>query len=179
MHKHLARVREFHDRFGVVQAPHTESTHLTDMDIVMRQALLLECGSDTFKAIAMGDIAKILAGLADLAYNALAAIACRGDNVLNVSVAWRQDGSELTVTSLLSEKIHQCCSGDTIHYSALYALCEQLARSFINADFDRAMQLLHEHIMTQAATGSTQNYEKQLHQEILPTTPDLSAALYE
>ncbi|WP_347987026.1 nucleoside triphosphate pyrophosphohydrolase family protein [Methylomonas sp. AM2-LC] len=179
MHKHLERVREFHDKFGIVQALHTETTHLADIDIVMRQALLMECGSETCKALAIADNTQILAGLADLAYNALAAIACRGDDVQNVSVAWRQDGSILTVMRLVSEKIHLCSSGDTVHYSVLYTLCEQLARGFINADFDLAIQLLHEHIMTQASKSSSQPVEQHLQQEILATTPDLSTAFYE
>ncbi|MGD0959040.1 MAG: nucleoside triphosphate pyrophosphohydrolase family protein [Methylomonas sp.] len=179
MHPHLQKVREFHEKFGIAQAEHQESTPLADMDIVMRQALLLECGSDACKAIAGGDSGKTLAGLVDLAYNALAAIACRGDDVLGVSAHWRQDGSVLTVARLLSEKIHQCSSGEIVHYSALYSLCEQLARGFLNADFDKAMQILHNHIMSQDHGGGAQNYEQRLEQEALSNPPDLTDAFYE
>ena len=169
MHKHLQLVREFHEKFGIPQAEFAETAHLSDMDIVMRQALLLACGSETFNAIAEGDLVKILAGLVDLAYNALAAVAGRGEDVVGVSVNWRQDGSVLSVMRVLSDKINQCASGETIHYSALYNLCEQLARGFINADFDKAFRLVHQHIIAQAGGG----------QHSLGQHPDLSAALYE
>jgi hypothetical protein len=51
--------------------------HLSDMDIIMRQALLMEAGSEIFKAIKAGEMAEILAGLIDLSYSALGAIAMR------------------------------------------------------------------------------------------------------
>lgn len=178
MHKHLQLVREFHEKFAIKQANHEDYTHLPDMDIVMRQALLLECGSQTCQALAGGDISKVLAGLIDLAYNALAAIACQGGDVQKASVSWRQDGSILSILRVLSEKIHACSSGEIQHYSALYALCEQLTRSFINADFDLAIRLLHQHCMAQALTHPAENYQQRFEQETL-TVPDLSAALYE
>ncbi len=169
MNKHLRLVREFHEKFGIAQADHQENAHLSDMDIVLRQALLLDCASETFKAIGSGDLAKILAGLIDLAYNALAAIAVRGDDVLAASVSWRQDGSVLSVMRVLSDKVNNCSSGETVHYSAIYAICEHLARGFINADFDKAFNILHSYLMEQAGKGETP----------LPHAPDLSEALYE
>lgn len=179
MNPHLQLVREFHDRFGIDQPEYSDSQHLSTMDIVMRQALLMECGSETFKAITAGDLAKILAGLVDLAYNALAAIACRGDDVINTSANWRQDGSVLSVMKVLSDRINQCTSGETIHYSALYNLCEQLARGFVNADFDQALRMVHANLMGRAVSGGSQNYEQRLERETLPSAPDLSDALYE
>ncbi|MCQ8106310.1 nucleoside triphosphate pyrophosphohydrolase family protein [Methylomonas sp. SURF-2] len=180
MHKHLQKVREFHDQFGIEQPEYPETAHLSDMDIVMRQALLMDCGSETFKAITAGDLAKILAGLVDLAYNALAAIACRGDDVVATSVAWRQDGSVLSVMRVLADKINNCSSGESIHYSALYNICEQLARSFINADFDKAFGMVHGNLMNTAQrAGSAHDYSQRLAQETLPQAPDLSDALYE
>lgn len=179
MNKHLELVREFHEKFAIAQPDYPETAHLSNMDIVMRQALLLECGSETFKAVAVGDLAKILAGLVDLAYNALAAIACRGDDVLVASVVWRQDGSVLSVVRALSEKINSCTSGETVHYSALYGLCEHLARGFINADFDKAFRMVHGNLMAQTGKGGSQNYEMRIERETLPEAPDLSDALYE
>lgn len=180
MHKHLQKVREFHEQFGISQPEYPETSHLSDMDIVMRQALLMDCGSETFKAITAGDLAKILAGLVDLAYNALAAIACRGDDVIATSVTWRQDGSVLSVMRVLADKINQCASGESIHYSALYNLCEQLARGFINADFDKAFGMVHRNLMNTAhPVGSGHDYSQRLAQETLPQAPDLSDALYE
>ena len=180
MHKHLQKVREFHNQFGINQPEYPETAHLSDMDIVMRQALLMDCGSETFKAITAGDLAKILAGLVDLAYNSLAAIACRGDDVIATSVTWRQDGSVLSVMRVLADKINQCASGESIHYSALYNLCEQLARGFINADFDKAFSMVHNNLMNTAhLAGSGHDYSQRLAQETLPQAPDLSDALYE
>ena len=181
MNKHLEKVREFHDQFGIEQPDYPETVHLSDMDIVMRQALLMDCGSETFKAITSGDLAKILAGLVDLAYNALAAIACRGDGVVSTSVSWRQDGSVLSIMRVLGDKINNCASGESIHYSALYNICEQLARGFVNADFDKAFSIVHDNLMKSAvATGSAgRDYSQRLAKETLPEAPDLSDALYE
>ena len=163
MNKHLEQVRAFHQQFGIEQPEYPETVHLSDMDIVMRQALLMDCGSETFKAITSGDLARILAGLVDLAYNALAAIACRGDDVVNTSVSWRQDG------------------GESIHYSALYNICEQLARGFVNADFDKAFNIVHDNLMKSAisTTNAGRDYSQRLAKETLPEAPDLSDALYE
>ncbi len=179
MNPHLQLVREFHDRFGIDQPEYPDTTHLSTMDIVMRQALLMDCGSEAFRAITSGDLAKILAGLVDLAYNALAAIACRGDDVVATSVTWRQDGSVLSVVKALSDRINQCTSGESVHYSALYNLCLQLARGFVNADFDQAFRRVHANLMAKASGGSAQNYEQRIERETLPTAPDLSDALYE
>lgn len=181
MHKHLQKVREFHDKFGIEQPAYPETVHLSDMDIVMRQALLMDCGSETFKAITAGELAKILAGLVDLAYNALAAIACRGDDVVNTSVAWRQDGSVLSIMRVLSDKINSCASGESIHYSALYNICEQLARGFVNADFDKAFNIVHDNLMKSAISSASagRDYSQRLAKETLPQAPDLSDALYE
>jgi hypothetical protein len=134
------------------------------MDIVMRQALLLDCASDTFRAIASGDLIKILAGLVDLSFNALAAIASRGDDVIAVSANWRQDGSVLSVMRVLSDKVNQCTSGETVHYSGLYAICAHLSQRFVNADFDEAFQIVHQHLMS--GCGDTERL-------------DLSPALFE
>lgn len=179
MHPHLQLVRDFHDRFGIDQPEYPDTQSLSTMDVVMRQALLMDCGSETFKALTSGDLARILAGLVDLAYNALAAIACRGDEVVATSVAWRQDGSVLSVVKVLSERINQCTSGETIHYSALYKICEHLARGFVNADFDEAFRMVHNNLMGRAAGASGQDYQHRLERETLPTPPDLSDALYE
>ncbi|PPD33303.1 MAG: hypothetical protein CTY19_08415 [Methylomonas sp.] len=180
MHSHLKLVRDFHEQFGIKQPDYPDTVHLSDMDIVMRQALLMDCGSETFKAITAGDLTQILAGLVDLAYNALAAIACRGDEVIATSVNWRQDGSVLSVMRVLADKINHCASGETIHYSALYSICEQLARGFVNADFDKAFGMVHNNLMNSVHRAtSAHDYSQRLAQEALPQAPDLSDALYE
>ncbi len=181
MNKHLQLVRQFHQLYGIEQADELETLHLSDMDIVMRQALLMDCGSETFKAITAGDLAKILAGLIDLSYNALAAIACRGDDVVATNVSWRQDGSVLSVMRVLADKINQCASGESIHYSGLYNMCEQLSRGFINADFDQAFRMVHDNLMHnhRPSPSSGHDYNQRIAKETLPPAPDLSAALYE
>ena len=153
MNKHLKQVRDFHQQFGIAQPDEGDTGHLSTMDIVMRQALLLDCGSETFKAIASGDMLKILAGLVDLSFNALAAIASRGDDVIAVPANWRQDGSVMSVVRVLSEKINACTSGETVHYSGLYTICAHLAERFVNADFDEAFEIVHQHLMSGRGDG--------------------------
>jgi hypothetical protein len=82
---------------------------------------------------------------------------------------------------VLADKINQCASGESIHYSALYMLCEQLARGFINADFDKAFQMVHNNLLknSQMGAASGRDYEQRIAQESLPQAPDLSEALYE
>lgn len=179
MNKNLQLVRDFHQQFGIAQPEYPDTAHLSDMDIVMRQALLFQCGQETFEAIAIGDTAKILAGFVDLAYNALAAIACRGDDVLLSVVSWRQDGSVLSVVKALSDKINRCSSGESVDYSALYRLCEQLSSRFLNADFDGAFLAVHRNLTANAVASTGNDYAQRFERETLPPAPDLSANLYE
>lgn len=180
MNKHLQLVRDFNEHAGIKQPNFSETAHLSDMDIVMYQALLMDQGSTTFKAITSGDLANILAGLIDLAYTALAPIACRGDEVIATSVVWHQDGSVLSILKVLCDKIGDCSRGDTVAYSALYNISEQLAKGFINADFDKAFEIVHRHLMQQPqASEPDQNYTARIARARLPSPPDLSEALYE
>ncbi len=162
MNKHLQLVREFHQVFSFPQAEHGAKLPLSDMDIVMRQALLMDEGSAVFKAIKTGDIVEILAGLTNLAYCALGAVAMRGDDVTNKPVTWRHDGFVVSMVRILSEKIHNCSSGNSDDYSAVYCLCRHLTGNFINADFDKAFQTVHQSKLSKQAK-----------------TPDLSECLYE
>jgi len=171
LNKQLSLVRDFHQRYGIAQPDYPETAHLSDAEIVLRQALLLQCGSDTCKAIAGGDLEKILAGLVDLAYNALAAIAIRGDDVITVNVNWRQDGSVLSLARVISEKINSCTSGETLAYSGLFSLSRHLCKFFLNADFDKAFQIVHDSLMTQD--------HGQPISETLLKAPDLTTAFYE
>ncbi len=75
-------VREFHDAFSFPQAEQGANVRLSEMDIIMRQAFLMEEGSALLRAIkAAGDMVEILAGMIDLAYCALGAIAIQGADV--------------------------------------------------------------------------------------------------
>lgn len=171
MNKHLILVREFHQKYGIKQPERQESIHLSDSEIVMRQSLLLQCGSDTCLAIARGDLEKILAGLVDLAYNALAAIALSGGDVVTVQVNWRQDGSVLSLAKIVSEKINACSTGDIAGYSGLYTLCQHVCKFFLNADFDTAFQIVHNSLLAQQSQHAGS--------ETLDKAPDLSEAFYE
>lgn len=162
MNEHLKLVREFHDTLSFPQAEHGKNLHLSDMDIVMRQALLMDEGSAVLKAIKAGDMVEILAGLVNLAYCALGAIAMRGDDVTDHPVTWRHDGFVVSIMRILSDKINNCTSGSTDDYSAVYCLCAHLASSFINADFDKAFQMIHDGKMSKPVKA-----------------PDLSECLFE
>jgi hypothetical protein len=162
MNKHLKLVREFHDTYSFPQAEQGANVRLSDMDIIMRQALLMEEGSTALKAIKAGDMVEILAGLVNLAYCALGAITMRGGDVIDHPVTWRHDGFVLSVMRVLSENINHCTSGSNDDYSAVYCLCAHLTNSFINADFDKAFQMIHDAKMSKPAKA-----------------PDLSECLYE
>lgn len=173
MNEHLKRVREYHASCALPQADYGADKRLSDMEIIMRQALLMEAGSETFTAIKSGDMVAILAGLADLAYYALGAIAMQGQDVKEQSVLWRHDGFVLSVMQLLSDKINQCATGKVEHYSEVYCLCAHLAKSFINADFDKALLMVHNNNMARLDESRKRRPEK------LPKAPDLSECLYE
>lgn len=177
MNSHLQLVREFRDAFSLPQADYGEQTHLSDMAIVMRQAWLMEAGSKTLRAIKKGDMADILVNLVALAYCALSAIAQQGGSVIERPVVWRHDGSVLSVMRLISDKINHCESGEAIDYSAVYCACIQLTRSFLNADFDKALNVFHASRME-----SAENYGADVDTDVnseLYTVPDLSDCLFE
>jgi len=162
MNEHLKLVREFHDTYSFPQAEQGANVRLSDMDVVMRQALLMDEGSAALKAIKAGDMVEILAGLVNLAYCALAGVAMQGDDVTDHPVTWRHDGFVVSIMRVLSEKINNCTSGSADDYSAVYCLCAHLASSFINADFDKAFHMIHNGKMSK-----------------LVKAPDLSECLFE
>ena len=181
MNKHLTLVREFHDAFSFPQAEQGANVRLSEMDIIMRQALLMEEGSALLRAIKAGDMVAILAGMIDLAYCALGAIAIQGADVSNQPVSWQHDGFVISLMRLFSDKINHCASGSPDNYSEVYGLCVYLSRNFINADFDKAFQMVHDNKMTKLDKNSkftTKNAEDILKSSYFKT-PDLSDCLYE
>ncbi|MGZ5028267.1 MAG: nucleoside triphosphate pyrophosphohydrolase family protein [Methylobacter sp.] len=148
MNKHLKLVREFHDAHSLHQAQHGSHERLSDMDIVMRQALLMDDGSAVLKAIKAGDMVDILTKLVNLAYCALTGVAMQGDDVAEYQEKWRHDGFILSIIRILCERINHCTSGSTTDYSAVYCLCSHLATSFTNADFNKAFQIIHDRKMS-------------------------------
>jgi hypothetical protein len=143
MNKHLKLVCQLNDIEPFSQAVQSGNKHLSDMDIVMLQALLMNEGSAVLKAIKTGEMVEILSGLVNLAYYALSAIAMQGGEAVDRPITWRHDGFVLSVMRVLSDKINQCTSGKSVDYSEVYCLCIHLTRSFINADFDQAFQAIH------------------------------------
>jgi hypothetical protein len=181
MNKHLKLVREFHDEFSIPQAEHGVKMRLSEMAIIMRQALLMEEGSELFKAIKAGDMVEILAGMINLAYCALSAVAIQGADVIDQPVSWQHDGSVISLMRLFSDKINHCASGSPDNYSDVYCLCVYLSRSFINADFDKTFQMVHDSKMSGLdKTGKPicENPEEILRSKFFKT-PDLSDCLYE
>jgi predicted HAD superfamily Cof-like phosphohydrolase len=181
MNKHLKLVRELHDAFLFPQARYGANEQLSDMDIIMRQALLMEEGSKVLKALKAGDMVEILTEIIDLSYYALGAIAMQGADVITQPVAWQHDGFVLSVMSILADKINDCASGSADSYSEVYCLCEHLARCFINADFDKAFQVVHNNNMSRLnESGKPINIDTGELQKSEPfTAPDLSDCLYE
>jgi hypothetical protein len=176
MNQHLAAIRAYHDELAIPQAEHGAPVDVSDMDIILRQAFLMDGGSETFKAIKSGEMAAILAGLTDLAYYALSAIALSGNDVSDEPVDWRHDGFVLSVMTLLSKEIDRCKDGDPKNYSALYCLCVHLTKAFLNADFNGAFQCVHANNMDRL--NAIKNADR-LTQLQLPKAPDLSEFMYE
>jgi len=172
MNNHLQLVREFHAAYAIPQAEFGQPGHLSDMEIITRQALLMEEGGELFNAFKKGDMAEVLAGLVNLGYAALTAVAMQGDDVVDEVVGWKHDGLVISLMRSLVDKINQCASGQTKDYSALYCLCVQLAKDFLNADFDKAFQVVHGSRM--AAVD-----DQLLHASKCFKTPDLSDCLFE
>jgi hypothetical protein len=181
MNKHLKLVREFHGALSLPQVAQGENVKLSEMAIIMRQALLMEEGSALFRAIKAGDMVEILARMVHLSYAALGAIAIQGADVLDQPVSWQHDGFVISLMRLFSDKINQCASGSPENYSEVYDLCVYLSRSFINADFDKAFQMVHDSKMARLAKSGKlicENAEETLKSGFFKA-PDLSECLYE
>lgn len=180
MNKHLERVREYHQAVSFPQAEHGTSAHLSDMDVIIRQAYLMDGGSETLKALKSGDMALILGGLVNLAYFALGAIAQRGEDLMDRPVSWRHDGFVSSVMRLVSDKINQCTSGKTEHYSEVYCVCAHLANSFLNADFDKAFQKTHQNNLMHFNESGQSIYDEAEHlKKPGGLASDLSDCLFE
>jgi hypothetical protein len=141
MHQHLALIknRQSAQSIGHGGVP----VCLPDMDIIYTQALLMDAGSASFKAIKLGEIEGILARLVAIAYCSLEALSKLGYDVLEYAGENRLSYQMLDIMQLLSNKINDCSSGEAKHYSALYRLCSHLVTDFLNADFDKAFRVYH------------------------------------
>ena len=137
MNPHLALLKT------ISTAPFSQTKSLSDMDIILSQAMLMDAGSATFKAMKSGEIAEILKGLVALAYNALLPLAGQ-DQGLSEQTTSHQTYHLLAIMRLLSEETSQCSSGNAEDFSRLYHSCSHLATDFLNADFDKAFRAYHE-----------------------------------
>lgn len=171
MNAHLQQIEAFRADFGFPPA----GDHLAEMQIIQRQAWLLDGGKHVLLALHRGDMADILARLTALAYLALHAIAQQGGKLETQPVVWRHDGSVASIMRLLGEKINACCSGRAQDYSALYCTAAQLAGSFLNADFDKAFDAFYQYQLQAGAAGRSEGQAEVDHRQM----PDLSDCLYE
>ena len=181
MNKHLRLVREFHDAFSVPQPESGANVRLSEMAIIMRQALLMEAGGELFRAIKSGDMVNILASMINLSYSALGAVALQGADFFEQPVSWQHDGFVISIMRLFSDKINKCTSGSPEHYSDVYCLCVYLSRGFINADFDKAFQMVHDSKISKRGKSevfSGENTEGILKPNFFKIS-DLSDSLYE
>jgi hypothetical protein len=173
MHQHLMLIKTVQTRSKVAEE---ENIPVSEMEIILTQALLMGAGSAIFKAIKSGEIADILAGLVALAYTALQALAMQDEDIVEHQGATCQTYQLLTIMRLLSDKIQNCSSGQAKHYSELYHLCTQLASGFLNADFDKAFRVYHDWFKARA-DFSEETTIMSSPQKIKP--PDLTDCLYE
>ncbi|WP_305909480.1 nucleoside triphosphate pyrophosphohydrolase family protein [Methylomarinum sp. Ch1-1] len=171
MNEHLQLVREFHSAYSIPQAEFGQPEPLADMRIIAREALLMEEGSELFNAFKRGEMADILAGLVNLGYAALTGVALQGADVEEADASRKHDRLVIAIVRSLSDKINQCSSGKSTDYSALYRMCEQLARDFLNADFDKGFRVVHDSRMAAL--------EEHPHPSRHFKTPDLSDCLFE
>ncbi|MEQ1636194.1 MAG: nucleoside triphosphate pyrophosphohydrolase family protein [Methylococcales bacterium] len=181
MNEHLKAVRAFHAALNYPQVALEKQSRLSDMEVIKYQALLMEAGSETLKALEAGEMAEILLGLVDLAYVALAAIATEGGEVTDKAVYWQHDGYVLSVMKGLTDKINDCSSGSADNYSELYCLCIHLARGFVNADFNKAFQVVHQNNLSRLSINCESFYSDtgNLRKLKLKHAPDLNECLFE
>lgn len=173
MHQHLTLIKTVQPRQKVVEG---ETMPVSEMEIILTQALLMDAGSATFKAIKSGEIADILAGLVALAYTSLQALAMQDEDIVEHQGAACQTYQLLAIMRLLSDKIQNCSSGQAKYYSELYHLCTHLASGFLNADFDKAFLAYHD--WCEARVDSSEETTKMLNPQ-KTKLPDLTDCLYE
>ncbi len=181
MNKHLQLVREHHDACSFKQAKFGETGHVSDMENIFHQAMLMESASLLFNAIKSGEMADILRGLVNVSYVALGAIAASGKDVMESRISWQHDGYVISIVKLMSEKISQCANGKTNNYSDVYHTCVLLSRNFLNADFDKAFQVVHDHHMAHLSLNGFSIYDDAWNNYLseLANLPNLDDCLYE
>ncbi len=181
MNKHLQLVREHHEACSFKQAKFGEQGHVSDMECIQHQAMLMDAGGLLFYAIKSGEMTEILSGFVNLSYVALGAIAVSGNDVPENTLNWQHDGFVISIVRLMSEKISQCANGNLTAYSDTYNLCKLLTRNFLNADFDKAFQVTHNNHMKLLSAKGVSIYDEawSYYQSELAKLPSLDDCLYE
>ncbi len=125
MNKHLRLVREFHDAFSLPQPENAANVRLSEMTIIMRQALLMKAGCGLFRAIKAGDnMVNILAGMINFSCCALGAVAVQGPDVLEQPVSWQHDGFVISILRLFPIKlINALLAGQNIIQAFIVCAC--------------------------------------------------------
>ncbi len=138
MHKNLELV------YTQQPKPNIAGTQISDMEIILTQALLMDAGAATFKAFKSAEMANILVGLVSLSYIALQIFAMQKNGLIENKGEGFQIYQKLAIMQFLSAKIHHCCSGEAKRYAELYYTCNNLASGYLNADFDKAFSMYHQ-----------------------------------
>ena len=173
MTNHLELVKSLKNIASVTTTPKSQ---LNEMEIIGLQALLMQSGSATFRAINSGEIANILTGLVSMAYTAMEALSAMGKKKIEGNREATQAYQMPAIMRLLSEKIDQCASGDASSYCELYHLCEDFSSGFLNADFDKAFRCYHE---WRKANPELTDICFKTETGCLINAPDLTDCLYE
>jgi hypothetical protein len=170
MHHHLSliKTRQSTQNIGLGGT----SASLPDMDIIYTQALLMDAGSASFKAIKLGEIEGILGKLVAIAYCALEALPKLGCDEVEYAGENRLSYQMLDIMRLLSNKINDCSSGEARHYSALYHVCSHLVTDFLNADFDKAFRVYHAWRMSYLDTIDEDTMQNLTYNSKLPVLTD-------
>lgn len=179
MQNHLELVRDFHKK--LLGSLPDKAQPLSEMDVVYFQALLIHAGSTTFNAFKSGDMSHILSSVTHLAYVALAAIAKQSGSLCASHAPHHRDWLVLPVMQQISAQINDCSDGKCESYSELYVLCQQFARDFINADFDKAFRSLHQHYLERLKKDRQSFYSdaQAAYTSDVHRFPDLSECLFE
>ncbi len=171
MNHNFQLVADFHQlsqKNNVVEA----KTSMSDMTIIEQEAILMEETGALFHALKLGDLSCILAGLVNLSYASLYSLVLTGQPVAEKEHSHPYDGQVLSIAKNISRHVNACLSGQAEDYYNLYCLCKELAKDFLNADFDSAFQVVHDNRM-----NFYKDNPSYPHYHV--DTPDLSDYLFE
>ncbi len=171
MNDNFQLVADFH-RLSQKNYAADAETSMSDMTIIEQEAILMEETGALFHALKLGDLSCILAGLVNLSYASLYSLVLTGQPVAEKKHHHPYDGQVLSIAKNISQHVNDCLSGQAEDYYKLYCLCKELAKDFLNADFDSAFKLVHDNRMSFYKDNPTYP-----HYHV--NSPDLSDCLFE